>query len=185
MEKELTAPIDLENKIFVIRGKRVMLDRDLSALYGVETKNLNRAVKRNIKRFPPEFMFQLTLEEAECSRCQIVTLNDFDENKGRGANIKYLPYAFTEHGVAMLSSVLKSERAIQINIQIINAFVAMRQFALRSTGGENKNRIAILEKALLSYIKNNDERVSEIIEVLNNMAETEKERKPRKIGFIQ
>ena len=107
-------------RILTIRGVQVMLDFDLAALYGVEVKNLNRQVKRNIDRFPSDFMFQLTREE--CSRCQIGTLNE-----GRGSNIKYLPYAFTENGVAMLSGVLRSSRAIVANIQIMRAFNAMRK----------------------------------------------------------
>ncbi len=107
-------------KIFTMRDVQVMLDRDLAELYGVEVKQLNRQVKRNIERFPADFMFKLSREE--CSRCQFGTLND-----GRGSNIKYLPYAFTENGVAMLSGVLRSSRAIAVNIQIMRAFVAMRR----------------------------------------------------------
>jgi hypothetical protein len=109
----------IETRIHEIRGKRVILDRDLAALYCVSVKALNQAVKRNRKRFPEDFMFQLTREEAETSRSQSVTLK-------RGANIKYLPYAFTEQGVAMLSSVLNSERAVMVNIQIMRAFVRLR-----------------------------------------------------------
>jgi phage regulator Rha-like protein len=116
---EIIAQEVIENKIHVIRGKKVMLDRDLAELYGVTTSNLNKAVKRNIERFPDDFMFQLTFEEAEASRFQFGTLK-------RGQNIKYLPYAFTENGVAMLSSVLNSAHAIQINIQIMRAFVRMK-----------------------------------------------------------
>ena len=130
MENEILTPqIKIEDKILVIRGQQVMLDRDLAELYGVETRSLNQAVKRNIERFPERFMFQLTKEEIfsveSCSRSQIVILN---EKKGRGSNIKYLPYVFTEHGIAMLASVLKSETAVQISIKIIDAFVAVRHF---------------------------------------------------------
>ena len=100
-----------------------MLDRDLAMLYGVETKRLNEQVRRNMERFPEDFMFQLTKEEAISSRSQIATLNE-----QRGQNIKYLPYAFTENGVAMLSSVLRSPKAIEVNIQIMRAFTAMRRF---------------------------------------------------------
>ena len=119
----------IRSKIHVIRGQQVMLDRDLAELYGVETKVLNQAVKRNKERFPEEFCFQITKEEVEreiISRSQFVTLkNDGDR---RGTNIKYLPYVFTEQGVAMLSSVLKSETAIKASIQIMKAFVSMRLF---------------------------------------------------------
>ena len=118
----------IEDTILLIRGKRVILDHDLARLYGVATKVLNQAVKRNLDRFPEDFMFQLTKAETEewetlkRSRSQIVTLN-----KIRGTNIKYQPYAFTEHGILMLSSVLKSQRAVQVNIQIMRTFVRLRQ----------------------------------------------------------
>lgn len=137
MDNEITAKA-IESKILTIRNQQVMIDRDLAELYGVETKALNQAVKRNIERFPDDFMFQLTKEEAgdwksqimnsndDISRSQIVTLKK-DEDR-RGQNIKYLPYAFTEQGIAMLSSVLKSQTAVEVNIQIMRAFVAMRHF---------------------------------------------------------
>ena len=118
----------IEDTILLIRGKKVILDHDLATLYGVATKVLNQAVKRNLDRFPEDFMFQLTKVEAEeweslkRSRSQIVTLK-----KNRGTNIKYQPYAFTEHGILMLSSVLKSQRAVQVNIQIMRTFVRWRQ----------------------------------------------------------
>lgn len=117
------APIrKIESSIRFIRGKKVLLDRDLASLYQVETKVLMQAVRRNIERFPGDFMFQLTPEEAEGSRSQIVTLK-------RGQNIKYLPHAFTEQGVAMLSSVLRSKQAVQVNIEIMRAFVYMNTLA--------------------------------------------------------
>ena len=139
----------IQNKIYEIRGQRVMLDRDLAAMYGVETRVLNQAVRRNATRFDgDDFMFQLTKDEVMqvASRSQIVTSNIPDNkgiledsnssrsqfvtlNKGRGSNIKYLPYAFTELGVAMLSSVLRSETAISINREIMRAFVAFRRIA--------------------------------------------------------
>ena len=119
MTKSLIPQEAIENKILILRSKKVMLDRDLAILYGVETKRLNEQVKRNIKRFPDHFMFQLTKEEkdelvANCDRFKILK------------HSTSLPYAFTEHGVAMLSSVLNSERAIQVSIQIINVFIKMR-----------------------------------------------------------
>ena len=128
----------IESRILNLRGKQVMLDRDLAELYGVETRVLNQAVKRNINRFPEDFMFQLTREEClniytltdsqnnvQSSRSQIVTMKT-----ERGKNIKYLPYAFTEQGVAMLSGILRSNTAIEVNIRIMHAFVAMRRFLL-------------------------------------------------------
>lgn len=120
------------NKIYFIRGKKVMIDKDLAVLYEVPTKVLNQAVKRNSKRFPVDFMFMLSSKEIEeSSRSQFVTLN-------RGKNIKYPPTAFTEQGIAMLSSVLKSERAIQVNIQIMRIFTKMREMLASNTRLQKK-----------------------------------------------
>ena len=116
---------NIEPLIKVIRGQQVMLDKDLAMLYGVEAKVLNQAVKRNVERFPNDFRFQLTKEE--CLRSQIVTLNE-----KQGQHLKYMPYAFTEQGVAMLSSVLRSQTAIEVNIQIMQTFVSMRHFIVNS-----------------------------------------------------
>jgi predicted Rossmann fold nucleotide-binding protein DprA/Smf involved in DNA uptake len=113
---------EITNRIFLIRGKEVMLDKDISILYGVSTKVLNQAVKRNINRFPQEFMFKLTTEETIFSRSQIVTLKSENYPK-RGQNIKYFPHAFTEMGIAMLSAVLKSEIAVRVSIEIIQALL--------------------------------------------------------------
>jgi len=118
----------IEDMILLIRGKRVILDHDLAGLYGVATKALNQATKRNLDRFPEDFMFQLTKTETEewqrlkRLRSQIVTLK-----KARGTHSKYQPYAFTEHGILMLSSVLKSQRAVQVNIEIMRTFVRLRE----------------------------------------------------------
>lgn len=142
-------PDRIESKIFFIRGKKVMLDRDLAALYEVETKTLNRAVKRNIERFPTDFMFQLTkLESDTFSRYQFGTLNDTNwksqsVTSKRGVNVKYLSYAFTEQGVAMLSSVLNSKRAIQVNIQIIRTFTKLRE--LIASNKELREKIEKME----------------------------------------
>lgn len=113
----------IENRILLLRGQKVMLDSDLAELYGVETKALIQAVKRNIRRFPLDFSFQLNNQEVAVLRSQFVTL----DGQGRGKYRKYVPYAFTEQGVAMLSSVLKSERAIQVNVGIVRAFVRLRE----------------------------------------------------------
>lgn len=137
----------IEDTILLIRGKRVILDHDLARLYGVATKVLNQAVKRNFDRFPEDFMFQLTKAETEdCqrlkrSRSQIVTLK-----KTRGTNIKYQPYAFTEHGILMLSSVLKSQRAVEVNIQIMRTFVRLRQLLV-----SNETLIERLDQLEESY----------------------------------
>ena len=131
MENEILTPqIKIEDKILMIRGQHVMIDRDLAELYGVETKRLNEQVRRNIARFPEHFMFQLTKEETllidSRSKSQIATLNA--KGNLRGTNVKKLPYAFTEQGVAMLSAVLKSDTAIQTSIMIMEAFVTLRHF---------------------------------------------------------
>ncbi|MCL4492156.1 MAG: ORF6N domain-containing protein [Nitrospirae bacterium] len=129
----------IEQKIYLIRGHKVMLDSDLAELYGVPIKVLNQAVKRNIARFPGDFMFQLVKEEDEVLRSQIVTLKS-----GRGQHRKYLPYVFTEQGVAMLSSVLNSERAVSVNIEIMRAFVRLRQ--MLSSNAQLAKKLDALEK---------------------------------------
>jgi hypothetical protein len=131
-------PSSIEKMIFVIRGQKVMLDGDLAALYEVETKSLNRAVRRNIDRFPEDFMFQLTLEEYEILRCQFGTLR-FEHGKHR----KYLPLVFTEQGVAMLSGVLNSDRAVRVNVAIMRTFVRIRQILLEES---LSHRVTELEK---------------------------------------
>jgi hypothetical protein len=130
----------IERTILLIRGQKILLDNDLASLYGVETKRLLEAMKRNIERFPDDFMFQLTWEEADILKSQTVISNLQDEGKDslrsqnatlkRGKHLKYRPYAFTEQGVAMLSSVLRSPRAVAVNIEIMRAFVRLRQMLL-------------------------------------------------------
>ena len=127
---------NIEPLIKIFRGQQVMLDRDLATLYGVETKRLNEQVKRNIKRFPEDFMFQLTKDE--CLRSQIATLNE-----GRGQHLKYMPYVFTENGDAMLSSDLRSDTAIEVNIRIMRAFTSMRHFL--QNNAEMFQRLFLLE----------------------------------------
>ena len=125
----------IENLILTIRGKQVMLDRDLARLYGVETKRLNEAVKRNLERFPDDFMFQLTKEEFDNWKSQIVTSNWMSQNATSNSILKgarKCPYAFKENGIAMLSDVLKLTIAIQVNIQVMRAFVSMRKIELFS-----------------------------------------------------
>ena len=145
MNEELVLVQDL---IYEIRGKRVMLDADLAKLYGVDTRTLKQAVRRNIGRFPVDFMFELTIEESNTlfSRSQFVSMNE----SGRGHNTKYKPFVFTEQGVAMLSSVLRSETAIQANIQIMRAFVRVREYLLTSSSlstelKELKARVDLLQ----------------------------------------
>lgn len=159
---------EIRNRIYDIRGRQVMLDKDLAELYGVETKVLNQAVRRNIKRFPDDFMFQLIQEEWDFLRSQIVTLK-----KGRGEHSKYLPYAFTEQGVAMLSSVLRSDTAIEVNIRIMRTFVAVRQYLAApkcnncQLEGEVKRLAAYIEE-VLADANDRDEMMERKIDMLEN-----------------
>jgi len=164
----------IQNKIYEIRGQRVMLDFDLARLYEVETKRLKEAVRRNINRFyGDDFMFQLSKDEVEeLSRSQFASLN-----KGRGSNIKYTPFAFTELGVSMLSSVLNSEKAIEINRSIMRAFVVIRKYALG---------YAELNQKLENFMIETDMQFSEIYQALTELAEQKRtDEQPRKqIGFV-
>jgi hypothetical protein len=157
----------IQDKVFTIRGYRVMLDFDLAEMYEIETKALKQAVRRNVDRFPDDFMFELTHEEHKFLRSQFVTL------PGRGNYSKYLPFAFTEQGVAMLSSVLKSKKALTVNIMIMRAFVLIRQHYLDSS--ELRERIDKIEGEM--KVKFND-----IHQALNYLLEPpQSERKS--IGF--
>ena len=150
----------ISDKIYTIRGVQVMLDRDLAELYGVETRVLNQAVKRNIERFPDDFMFQLTKEELENWMSQIVISNK--ELMG----LRKLPFAFTEQGVSMLSAVLKSKTAIQTSIMIIKSFVNMKRFLHNNS--TLFTRIESIEKRQISYEINNDSKVNKILSLLDN-----------------
>jgi len=164
------AMVKIKSMIYEIRGHKVMFDSDLAVLYEVETKALNQAVKRNIDRFPADFMFQLTDEEWKNQRSQIVTF----KNDTR----KYKPYVFTEHGILMLSSVLNSKMAIKVNIQIMRVFVQLRNYVL---GQDVTAQINDLRKLLLLYIETNDKRVNNIIIALNNLISQPV--KTKQIGF--
>nr|WP_221412196.1 ORF6N domain-containing protein [Dysgonomonas sp. 25] len=187
---------EIQNKIYEIRGTRVMLDRDLAEMYGVETRVLKQAVRRNTERFPDDFMFELTKAESDSLRSQIVIL----KNEGRGQHSKYLPYAFTELGVAMLSSVLNSKIAIQINMSIMRAFVAVRQLLANPPADEVK----LLQKEvkeLKEYIEevfadyndineDNQKSFDEIYYALSELAAKQKlkqdeQKKRRPVGFIK
>lgn len=164
----------IQTKIYEIRSQKVMLDFDLAELYETETKYLKRAVKANIKRFPPDFMFELTKLEYDFLRCNFSTL----ETKGRGKYAKYLPFAFTEQGVAMLSGILNSEKAIDVNISIMRAFVFMRQYAL--THKDLTEKLNELERKY-------DKQFGDIYDAINFLLQKdnqETEQKQRKrIGF--
>ena len=152
---------NIESLIKVIRGQQIILDRDLARLYQVETSQLNRQVKRNIERFPEDFMFQLTKEE--CSRCQIGILNE-----GRGSNVKYSPYAFTENGVAMLSGVLRSKTAIDVNIRIMRAFTSMRHFMANNASVFSRlETIEYHQLEMLQHQQVTDKRIDEVFRRLD------------------
>ena len=177
-----------QNRIYELRGERVMLDRDLAALYETETKALNLAVKRNMKRFPGDFMFQLTNEEYESLRFQFETSEKDDKSlkllietsKGRGGT-RYLPYAFTEQGVAMLSGILRSEKAINMNIAIMRAFVEIRRIALQ------RGDVVLQLKQIQQRIGEHDIQLNGIYDAIENLldekaAQTKWEDRER-IGF--
>lgn len=152
---------NIEPLIKVIRGQQVMLDKDLAMLYGVEAKVLNQAVKRNVERFPNDFRFQLTKEE--CLRSQIVTLNE-----KQGKHLKYMPYAFTEQGVAMLSSVLRSQTAIEVNIQIMRAFVSMRHFMVNNASVFSRlETIEYHQLEMQQHLQESDKRIEEVFRRLD------------------
>jgi len=158
----------IQSKIYEIRNQRVMIDFELAELYDVETRILNQAVKRNIKRFPPDFMFQLTNKEFDNLISQSVTSS--------WGGTRKLPYVFTEHGVTMLASILKSDQAIDINIQIVRAFIALRQFALG---------YAELNSKLETFMVETNMQFSEIYQALTEMASQKSiSQKPNPVGYL-
>ena len=166
--------VKIQNLIYEIRGYKVMLDSDLAKLYGVQTFNLNKAVKRNSERFAKDFMFQLTKDEYESLIFQ------FGISKSKRGGRRFMPYVFTEQGVAMLSSVLQSEQAIAVNIQIMRTFVQIKQFAL-----ENKDlakRVAELEHYFIEHSKDYKEDMREIHQAIDLLMDRTK---PAKIGFVK
>jgi len=162
----------IERSILLIRGEKVMLDADLAILYGVETKALNRAVKRNLDRFPRDFMFQLTAQEFRSLRFHFGT----SKRGGR----RYFPYAFTEHGVTMLSSVLNSPRAIQVNIQIVRAFVRLRQ--ILASHAALARKLEQLEKVTTARFKKQDATIRVVFDAIRQLMQPP-EPKRRQIGF--
>ena len=178
----------IQNRIYDIRGERVMLDRDLAALYETETKALNLAVKRNLKRFPRDFMFQLTKEEYESLRFQIETSKNSDTtrlqietSKGGRGGTRYLPYAFTEQGVAMLSGILNSDKAISMNIAIMRAFVEVRRVLLQQSD------LRTQLKEIKERLGEHDEQLNQIYDTIENLldekAEENKWNERERIGF--
>jgi hypothetical protein len=169
MNPSVTLPEVIVQKILLIRGEKVILDSDLAILYRVSTKALNQQVRRNPGRFPSDFMFQLTKDEYDLLRSQIVTLK-----KGSGHHRKYLPYAFTEQGVAMLSSVLNSERAILVNVEIIRAFVKLRE--ILATHKDLARKLEELEKKY-------DEQFVVVFKAIRELMTPAEPPPKRRIGF--
>lgn len=167
----MTVIKSIQNRIYEIRGERVMLDRDLADLYEVETKALNLAVKRNSRRFPPRFMFQLTKEEYDSLRFHIETLENGNSLRlqnatlktGRGQHSKYLPYAFTEQGVAMLSGILNSDKAISMSIAIMDAFVAIKRVLLQ------ENDLTEQLKLIKERLGEHDVQLNQIYDAMENL----------------
>ena len=166
----------LRGKIFTIRGQKVILDHDLAAVYGVETKALNRAVKRNAHRFPPDFIFRLTKDEDDALRCQIGT------SKGKGGR-RYLPYAFTEHGAIMTATVLNSPRAVQMSVFVVRAFVRMRA-ALTDTR-ELARKLAALEREVKARLDTHDAAIVDILARIMDIIDPPELPEPpqKRIGF--
>jgi hypothetical protein len=172
-EHELAIPAEaIERKIYLLRGHKVMLDADLAELYEVPTKAFNQAIKRNLDRFPADFMFQLSKEELENWRSQIVT-----SNPAAKMGLRRRPYAFTEHGVAMLSSVLRSKRAVQMNILIIRAFVRLREIL-----ATHKDLARAIEDMQRRQEEHGDQ-ITAIIETINQLLLPEPVPAKRRIGF--
>jgi hypothetical protein len=171
-DESLLSEETISNKIYFIRNQKVMLDRDLALLYGIETRVLKQAVKRNISRFPEDFMFELNKSEFENWRSQFVISNS--DKMG----LRHLPMTFTEHGVLMLSSILKSDKAIQTNIQIMRIFTKVRQMLLDTT--EIKIDILQIQKKL----ENHDKNIELVFSYLDELTEKKENEKPRtKIGY--
>jgi hypothetical protein len=177
-KKSVTVSIGhIGQSIILLRGQRVLLDRNLADIYGVLTGRLNEAVKRNIARFPEDFMFQLTHEEAEASRSQIAILNS-----SRGSNVKYLPFAFTEHGAIQAANVLRSVRAVEMGIYVVRAFVQLRD--LLASNKELAKRVYELEKRIVRKLDTHDQAITEIIKTIRQLMNPP-EPKKRSIGFVE
>jgi hypothetical protein len=185
---EVPVPVEIiQKKIYLIRGHKVMLDRDLAELYNVPSRRLKEQVRRNLKRFPGDFMIELTWEEIESLRSQFVTLKAVDSSRSqfatlkKGQNIKYLPFAFTEQGVAMLSSVLNSDRAIEVNIQIMRVFTKLREMMISHK--DLARKIEDIERKFQDH----DQKIMRIFDCLRQMMAIPDQAGPykrSKIGFI-
>ena len=168
---ELSIQSEIKSRIYTIRNKEVMLDEDLAELYQVTSKRLNEQVKRNIERFPDDFMFQLSEKEYESLRSQFATLKN-----GRGQHRKFLPYVFTEQGLYMLSAVLKSSVAIEVSIEIMRTFTKMREFSMHYNS---------LSRQMINLERKNDKKFREVFKRLDEIVEETQKTDEKVMGFIR
>jgi hypothetical protein len=176
----IAVPIEqIATRIFIVRGQKGILDTDLASLYGVSTKRFNEAVKRNLAKFPPDFMFALTEDEWSALRSQFATLNP--EKGGRGKHRKYLPYVFTEHGALMASMVLNSPRAVEMSVYVVRAFVQLRETL--ASHAELARQLRALEVRMLKKFATHDAAINDILDTLRQLTAPPAAPK-RPIGFV-
>ncbi len=186
--------VTIQNKIYELRGVKVMLDSDLAELYQTETKRLKEAVRRNIKRFPPDFMFEITKEEYNILRSDITLSNNNSDNDSLGKDslrtqiatskrggTRYMPFAFTEHGVTMLAAVLNSDKAIDMNIAIVRAFIALKQLALEQK--DFLKQLYNLREELIERIEGHDAQLNQIYDAIENMLDEQVDKKVKQIDW--
>jgi phage regulator Rha-like protein len=176
MSVALVAAEVIAERIFIVRGQKVILDADLAALYEVPTKQFNQAVKRNLAKFPADFMFALTAAEWEALRSQFVTLKN-----GRGQHRKYLPYVFTEHGAIMAATLLNSPRAVEVSVYVVRAFVQLREFL--ASNKDLARQLRVLEQRIEKKLTNHDQAIADVVATLKQLMSPANNTK-RRIGFV-
>jgi phage regulator Rha-like protein len=176
MSVALVAAEVIAERIFIVRGQKVILDADLAALYEVPTKQFNQAVKRNLAKFPADFMFALTAAEWEALRSQFVTLKN-----GRGQHRKYLPYVFTEHGAIMAATLLNSPRAVEVSVYVVRAFVQLREFL--ASNKDLARQLRVLEQRIEKKLTNHDQAIADVVATLKQLMSPANTTK-RRIGFV-
>ena len=176
MSVALVAAEVIAERIFIVRGQKVILDTDLAALYEVPTKQFNQAVKRNLAKFPADFMFALTAAEWEALRSQFVTLKN-----GRGQHRKYLPYVFTEHGAIMAATLLNSPRAVEVSVYVVRAFVQLREFL--ASNKDLARQLRVLEQRIEKKLTNHDQAIADVVATLKQLMSPANTTK-RRIGFV-
>lgn len=177
-DQNALVPVErIAQAILVIRGQKVILDADLAAIYGVETKRFNEQVRRNLERFPADFMFQITQAEWDALRSQFATLK-----MGRGQHRKYLPYAFTEHGAIMAATILNSPRAIEVSVYVVRAFVELRE--LLAGNKELAAKLAELESRIERKLETHDQAIAGLIDAIRELMRPPEPGKKQPIGFV-